>query len=119
MLGVFTWLGQYLYQALKFVVQGIEQIFGPMLARMIPVVCPLFYAGYWIVSHIPVWISEMEGYLSSIQLPATNLTGLSAFTLCNTFFPLVEAMQMLTVYLTAIMALTCYRFVKSLIPTLS
>jgi hypothetical protein len=119
MLGVFTWLGQYLYQALRFVVQFLEQIFGPVLARMIPVLCPILYGVYWVVSNVSAWINEAEGWLSSIHIPATNLTGLSAFAVANTFFPLSESMALLSVYLTAVLALTCYRFVKSLIPTLS
>jgi hypothetical protein len=119
MLGVFTWLGQFLYNALKYLLQGIEAIFGPVLARMIPVICPIGFAIYWVVSNLPAWIAEAEGFLASIKLPATNLTGLSAFAVCNTFFPLAPAMAMLGVYLTAVMALTLYRFIKSLIPTLS
>lgn len=119
MLGIFTWLGQYLYNALRFVVQGMEQIFGPVLARMIPVLCPIGFAVYWVVTSAAAWVDEAEAWLSSIHLPATNLTGLSAFEVCNTFFPLVEGMAMLGVYLVAISALNAYRFVKSWIPTLS
>jgi hypothetical protein len=119
MLGVFTWLGQYIYQALKYFYQGLEKIFGPFLAQMIPVICPILFAAYWIVNQLAAWMSTAAGYLQSITIPSTNLTGLSFLAVANSFFPLDSGMAALGVYLLAIATLTTYRLVKSWIPTLS
>ena len=119
MLGVFTWLGEFLYSALKFFFRGLELFFGPILAPLIPILFPILYAAYWAVSSLASWMTQAESYLSSIKLPACNLTGLSGLELANTFFPLTETMAMLGIYLTAIITLAIYRFIKSWIPTLS
>jgi hypothetical protein len=119
MLGVFTWLGQYIYQALKLFFQGMEKIFGPMLARLIPIMFPIFFFAYWVVNQFSTWMSTAAGYLQSITVPATNLTGLSFLAVANSFFPLDSGMEALGVYLVALATLTTYRLVKSWIPTLS
>jgi hypothetical protein len=119
MLGVFTWLGEFLYSALKFFFRGLELFFGPILAPLIPILFPILYLAYWAVTSIAGWMTQAESYLSSIKLPACNLTGLSGLELANTFFPLTETMAMLGIYLTAVMTLAIYRFIKSWIPTLS
>jgi hypothetical protein len=119
MLGVFTWLGQYIYQGLKFFFQGMEKIFGPFLARMIPIMCPILFFGYWVVNQLSTWMSTAAGYLQSITIPATNLTGLSFLAVANSFFPLDSGVVALGIYLVAIATLTTYRLVKSWIPLLS
>jgi len=119
MLAVFTWLGQFLYNALKYLYAGLEKLFGPVLAALIPIMFPIGFAVYWVVQQISGWITTAAGYLQSIQIPATNLTGLSFLTLANTFFPLDSGMAALGIYLVAVATLTTYRLVKSWIPLVS
>jgi hypothetical protein len=119
MLGVFTWLGEYIYQALVFFFKSLESIFGPVLARLIPIMFPLFFAAYWLLNWAIGEVSTCLGDLQSIQLPGTNLNGLTGMELANTFFPLVETFGLIFVYLTFLAVLNLYRLAKSWIPTVS
>ena len=119
MLGVFTWLGEYIYQALQFFFKSLESIFGPVLARLIPIMFPIGYAAYWLLNWAIGEASICLGYLQGIQLPGTSLNGLTGLELANTFFPVTETFGLLFVYLTFLAVLNLYRLVKSWIPTLS
>jgi len=119
MLGVFTWLGQFLYNALKYFFQGLDAMFGPVISRLLPIIFPIGYAAYWLLNWAIGEASTCLEYLQSIQLPGTSLNGLTGLELANTFFPVVETFEILFVYLTFLAVLNLYRLVKSWIPTVS
>lgn len=107
-----------LYRAAAAFFAGLEKIFGPVLAKLIPILCPIGYALYWVVTHITARIHSALAVLNGVQVPGTSLTGLGMLSVANTFFPLVETMGLLTAYLAFLVTLTGYRMLKSWIPTL-
>lgn len=119
MLGALTWLGSYIYQGLQFFFKALEKMFGPVLARSIPLLFPVIFALNWAIGWVIGRINTCLGYLQTIHLPNTNLNGLTSMGLINTFFPLTEMFGLLTIYLTVLGVLNGYRLLKSWIPTLS